>query len=124
MVLLLRRKKPPHFWQSVAGSLEWGESVEDAVARELCEETGLIEATVDCNTINNFVIYPMWRHRYAPGVIENFEHVFRLELNAMEEITLDKCEHEEYRWLSRDEALSLVSSHTNVAAIKRWVPKY
>ena len=126
-VLVLRRKKPSHFWQSVAGSLEWDESIEDAVARELREETGLnarlgVQAT-DCNTINRFLIYPMWRHRYAPGVIENVEHVFSLELDAVRDVTLDPQEHSEYRWLPRAEALARVSSHTNIAAIRRWVPE-
>ena len=124
LVLLLRRRQPPHFWQSVAGSLEWGESAESAVARELREETGIDAPVIDCNTMNRFVIYPVWRHRYAPGVVENVEHVFRLELDAAREVRLDTIEHREYRWLRRDAALSLVSSHTNAAAIKRWVPGY
>ncbi len=123
-VLLLRRRKPCHFWQSVAGSLEWGESVEQAVARELREETGFDDAAADCHTINKFVIYPMWRHRYAPGVVENTEHVFRLELDAARDVTLDAREHEEYHWFSRGEALARVTSHTNVAAIERWVPQH
>ena len=123
LILLLRRKQPSHFWQSVAGSLEWGESVDAAVVRELREETGLSVRAIDCNTINRFVIYPMWRHRYAAGVIENTEYVFKLELDAACEVKLDALEHQEYRWLEREEALSLVSSHTNVTAIRRWVPK-
>lgn len=122
LVLLLRRRNPAHFWQSVAGSLEWGESVSGAVTRELREETGLAAAAVDCGVLNKFVIYPVWRHRYAPGVVENAERVFRLELDAACDVTLDPKEHAEYRWLSRDEALALVSSHTNFAAIERWVP--
>ncbi len=122
-VLLLRRKQPRHFWQSVAGSLKWGESMSCAAARELREETGFDAVVVDCNTINRFLIYPMWRHRYAPGVVENVEYVFRLEVDAERDVTLDAREHEEYRWLSRDEALTSVSSHTNIAAIERWVAR-
>ena len=123
LVLLLRRRKPTHFWQSVAGSLEWGESVSEAVTRELREETGLDAAAVDCGILNRFVIYPVWRHRYAPGVVENAERVFKLELDAACEIVLDEKEHAEYRWLPRDKALALVTSHTNFAAIERWVPR-
>ena len=121
-VLLLRRRKPPSFWQSVAGSLEWGESLRLAVARELREETGIEDReAVDCHVTNRFLIYPMWRDRYAPGVVENTEYVFRLELDALCEITPDSREHMEYRWLPRYEALRRVSSHTNFAAIERWV---
>ena len=38
--LLLERRKPPGFWQSVTGSLEWGETIDAAASRELKEETG------------------------------------------------------------------------------------
>ena len=121
-VLLLRRREPSTFWQSVAGSLEWGESPRRAVARELREETGIEDRqAVDCRVTNRFLIYPMWRDRYAPGVVENTEYVFRLELDTACGITLDDREHVEYRWLSRREALMRVSSHTNFAAIERWV---
>jgi len=40
-VLMLRRTSPRGFWQSVTGSLEWGELPAHAAARELYEETGL-----------------------------------------------------------------------------------
>ena len=123
-VLLLRRREPSHFWQSVAGSLEWGEDIPQAVRRELREETGLHAEAVDCNTTNRFVIYPMWRHRYAPGVVENVEYVYRLELDEACEVTMDPREHEENRWLARTDALALVSSYTNIAAIERWVPQH
>ena len=120
LVLLLRRKQPPGFWQSVAGSLEWGEDLRLAVARELREETGIEDRVVDCQVANRFLIYPMWRDRYAPGIVENVEYVFRLKLDAVRRIILNEREHAEYRWLPRYEALERVSSHTNFAAIERW----
>ena len=39
--LLMERRKPPGFWQSVTGSLEWGETADEAARRELIEETGI-----------------------------------------------------------------------------------
>lgn len=121
-VLLLRRKKPAYFWQSVAGSLEWGEQPRPCALRELREETGLPgTGLTDCNTVNRYLLYPLWRHRYAPGVIENTEHVFRLELERPCAVRLDEREHGEYRWLGGARAAAMVSSHTNRAAIERWV---
>ena len=120
-ILLLRRKNPDYFWQSVSGALDWGEEAHEAAVRELREETGLpAKGLIDCQTSYRFVIYPVWRHRYAPGVVENVEHVFRLEVGSPCEITLDETEHSEYGWFDYDEALVRVNSHTNGAAIQRW----
>ena len=57
-VLMLRRHEPPTFWQSVTGSLEWGEQPEQAARRELVEETGLdATALEDCHDSHLFEIY-------------------------------------------------------------------
>ncbi|MBT8123886.1 MAG: dihydroneopterin triphosphate diphosphatase [Gammaproteobacteria bacterium] len=122
-VLMLRRKYPSDFWQSVTGSLEWDENPQQAAIRELQEETGISEQELhDCQYSQNFEIYSIWRDRYAPGVTENQEHVFSLELTDKVDIQLDPREHEEYIWLSKQKALELAFSHTNQDAIQRWVP--
>lgn len=122
-VLMLRRKFPDEFWQSVTGSLEWGESVQQAAVRELYEETGLDGAgLIDCQTAHEFVIYSIWRDRYAPGVTQNLEHVFLLPVDRCEPIIIDTKEHCEFQWVSREEAIQLATSHTNGEAISRWVP--
>jgi len=123
-VLLLRRKYPNDFWQSVTGSLEWGERPIDAAVRELHEETGLTnQAVCDCHSEQSFKIYSIWRKRYAPGVVMNREHVYRLQLPEKVDIRLDSREHEAFQWLPRLHAADLVFSHTNQAAILRWVPE-
>jgi dATP pyrophosphohydrolase len=122
-VLMLRRKWPPNFWQSVTGSLEWGETPGQAAARELFEETGLAaESLVDCQDKHVFTIYPIWRHRYAPGIKENLEHVFRLRLDGRRDIALDGQEHQQYLWMPKLEAAAVATSHTNRDAILAWVP--
>lgn len=121
-VLVLLRRQPPDFWQSVTGSLRWDETDPLATARrELCEETGLGDEVevVACGTINRFPILPPWRHRYAPNVTENIEHVFRVLLPERRPIILNPAEHSEYEWLPRAVAAARVASWTNRDAILR-----
>ena len=65
-ILLLKRRQPLQFWQSVTGSLEAGESPSDAARREIAEETGLINEgnLTDAGITRQFNIDPRWRDRY------------------------------------------------------------
>lgn len=124
-VLLLRRRQPPDFWQSVTGSLEWEETdPRETAQRELTEEIGLTGAVdmVDCGITNRFAIKPEWRRRYAPDVQENIEYVYRVKLAARIPVTLNPSEHTEYEWLPREQAAAKVFSWTNRDAILRFVP--
>ena len=120
-VLLLQRREPQNFWQSVTGSLEWGEPPEVAAQRELHEETGLGPEYVPRRTgrIQHFAILPAWRSRYAPDVRGNTEHEFVLRLPQRATIRINPAEHTEYAWLPFTEAARRASSWTNRAAIER-----
>lgn len=118
-VLLLERIAPPGWWQSVTGSVEPGESPWQAAVRELREETGLAaDGLVDLGVSERFEIAPAWRHKFAPGVTENLEHAFAIELAAPVEVRLDASEHLRAEWLLLAEALRRATSHTNRAVIE------
>jgi dATP pyrophosphohydrolase len=114
--LLLERRKPVGFWQSVTGSLEWGEMPDRAARRELQEETGITQGVlVNLQWTQTYEILPAFGKVYAPGVVRNLEHAFSLRLPKRVDVTL--TEHVQYRWVSDSEALSLVSSDSNRVVI-------
>lgn len=119
-ILLLERKDPKGFWQSVTGSLEHGETPLDAARRELAEETGLqvaADALLDWQHRNRFEIHTRWRHRYAPDVTHNTEHVFSLSLPSARAVRLAPDEHTRQTWLPAEIAAGKVFSWTNRDAI-------
>jgi len=121
-VLIMERADKPGYWQSVTGSIEANESPRDAAIREVSEETGLDALAYDFEdwqVSNVYEIYPHWRHRYAPGVTKNREHLFGLMLPDTLPVTLAPDEHTRYEWVDWREAAKRVFSWTNVDALKR-----
>ena len=119
-VLLLERALHPGYWQSVTGSQEEGESLIETAAREVREETGIAATTAsieDWNKTNTFEIFEEWRHRYAPGIRYNTEHVFSLTVDDDTPVSTAPSEHTAYCWLAYEEAAAKVFSWSNRVAI-------
>ena len=131
-VLLLERADKPGFWQSVTGSKDAiDEPLRETAIREVFEETGLQigspaipgSALIDWNLSNIYEIYPVWRHRYAPGVTHNTEHVFGLQVPSNMAITLAEREHLNHQWLPWRAAADRCFSPSNAEAILQ-LPQY
>lgn len=122
-VLLLERADHPGFWQSVTGSrASLDEPLAATCAREVEEETGHAAAPaafIDWQLTHRYTIYPQWRHRYAPGVTENTEHVFGLTVTQLFTPRLSPREHGAWRWLPWREAADACFSWTNAQAVRR-----
>jgi dATP pyrophosphohydrolase len=121
-VLLIERADKAGFWQSVTGSIEAGDAtLRDTAIREVFEETGL-DATQgkleDWQFAQKYEIYEHWRYRYAPGVTQNVEHIFGLELPAPVDVKLAPNEHVAYEWVDWRDAAKRVFSWTNVEALR------
>ncbi|WDZ96414.1 dihydroneopterin triphosphate diphosphatase [Herbaspirillum sp. WKF16] len=141
-VLLIERADKPGFWQSVTGSKDTPEEdLSETARREVQEETGILvrapgvesghgegrrlpaENLRDWQLSNIYEIYPVWRHRYAPGVTKNTEHVFGLLVPRDIPITLAPREHTRHEWLPLREAADRCFSPSNAEAILQ-LPSY
>ena len=129
-VLLIERADQPGFWQSVTGSKDSAdEDWATTAMREVAEETGILigstavpqgvpaAALRDWGLRNRYEIYPVWRHRYAPGVTHNTEQVFGLAVPAGTPVRLSPREHLQYAWLPWREAADRCFSPSNAEAI-------
>lgn len=141
-VLLIERTDKPGFWQSVTGSKDaLDEPLSETARREVQEETGILVQTPgvkldagvgtavpsvnlrDWQLSNIYEIYPVWRHRYAPGVTKNTEHVFGLLVPRDIPVTLAPREHTRYEWLPMHAAADRCFSPSNAEAILQ-LPSY
>ncbi len=122
-VLLIRRADAEGFWQSVTGSKNHPhESFHDTAVREVREETGIDALAPGCvlrdwQLENTYAIYPQWRHRYAPGVWRNTEHLFSLQVPEGTPVVLNPREHTAFAWLPWREAAERCFSPSNAEAM-------
>jgi dihydroneopterin triphosphate diphosphatase len=123
-LLLKRLESHGGFWQSVTGSLEEGETHEQAAIREVEEETGIARPAsdlIDLCLVNTFEIAPLWREKYAPGITHNEETCFALRVDKCE-VRVDPLEHVTYDWVSFGRAMEMLywnSSKRAFAALER-----
>ncbi len=107
--LLLRRRQPAGYWQSVTGGLRWGETAVDAAIREVREEIGIHASygLTDTGHTNRYPPLPEFQHKFGPNVRENTEYVWTLELTQACAIVLNLKEHDQFQWISLSDAASI-----------------
>jgi dATP pyrophosphohydrolase len=125
-VLLIERADKPGYWQSVTGSKDSAdEPLETTCIREVQEETGIEIGSAavprahlrDWQLENVYEIYPVWQHRYAPGITHNAERVFGLLVPRDVPVRLNPREHLRHVWLPWREAADRCFSPSNAEAV-------
>jgi NAD+ diphosphatase len=90
---------PPGNYSALAGFLEPGESIEEAVRRELFEEAGIITGNVRYVASQP---WPFGGSQLMIACVAEAEH---------DRITLDTNELEDAMWITRDEALAALAGN-------------
>ncbi len=105
-LILRRSERQGGYWHCVAGGVEEGETVAEAAARELHEETGLEAPLVE---LDRHFVYRLeeWEPRFTSGSGEIHVECFLAEAAPGWEPALD-WEHDAYRWCSPEEGVELL----------------
>ena len=107
-LLLKRQPERNGFWQPVTGGVEEGETREEALRREVTEETGIT------NIIT--LIADLYYFEFSDPN-PNQEYVYGVEISPSEKIVFDQKEHSTCRWCSFQEALELLHWKENKEAL-------
>ena len=111
--LLLKRAESakiyPGIWQMITGTIETHEHTNDAVFREMKEETGLSPVSIySIPRINTFYFAPSDKICMSP--------VFLSFVN--DEKIMISSEHSDYKWASYEEAVKLVHWPDQVESLR------
>lgn len=109
-LLLKRNKQKGGFWQPVTGGVENGESLAQAVSRELQEETGI---TKYLRIINDVYYFEFDTAEY--GTLK--EYVFGVQITPDIDAKLSP-EHTEMKWCTLEESLALLKYDSNKTGFK------
>lgn len=121
-ILICERKDFPGTWQFPQGGIEPGESIEEALAREIREELSLAPAAYEIVGIKG-----PYRYRFPPGLAKKgfrgqSHHYFLLKLRASPakvNVKTRKAEFRRKRWIRPHEFDFLVAPPMKRAAYRR-----
>jgi len=98
--LILKKQGTWTGWQFVQGGIEKDEKMEDAVKREVKEETGLS----DIEIVEKLDIKSDYWFVWEGEKVHKFQNFFLVKASRKDQIKLS-IEHSDYKWCKYDEAL-------------------
>lgn len=101
-------------WGIPAGKVEPSETLATAIARELEEETGI------CLPINTFINPKTVYVRYPD--YDFIFHMFKHQFNTEPQVNIDEKEHQQFKWVTHEEALNLDLIRDGAACIHAAYP--
>jgi len=109
---LLMRRIPERggFWQPLTGGVRVGEELENALVREVQEETGIINIKRVLDTGHTFNFNDHGKN-YT-------EYVYGVEVDPSIGVTLSD-EHDSHVWASKEDVLSLLKWPGNIEGFRR-----
>jgi 8-oxo-dGTP pyrophosphatase MutT (NUDIX family) len=115
-LLLKTTPEREDFWQPVTGGLEEGETIVEALKREVLEETGIKNLV---RIIENVDYFEYSNTHFVKGFVFIKEYVFGVEVDPDERVTIDGKEHSQFRWCNFGEALRLLKWDENKKALSK-----
>lgn len=82
-----------------AGKVEAGETTEEALVREIKEEAGV--------EINKNKLHYLDKIAVRHSEYDFIYHMYKIELNEIPKIKINPAEHQDYKWATPQDALSL-----------------
>lgn len=111
-LFLLMRRVPDRggFWQPLTGGVEDGETLEEAVAREAKEETGITKILKIVDT--------GYHYEFTDEGRPHVEYIYGAQVAPDTQVALSH-EHDEFKWVTKDDAHRLLKWPGNQEGLKR-----
>jgi len=122
--LILHRIKNWRGWELLKGGIKEGEKELECLKREIKEETGMKKYKIIAKT-RYFIKY-----KFPKGFVKDNHifhgakgYVFLIEAFS-KKVKVDRSEHDKYFWVSKDEALELLTHKDHKNALKYVCERY